>query len=156
MVKEEPFFRYTHYHTGFSRSESVNRNQGNKLSLMKMTIAGSRTFIITLQIIVSKFPKQFAIRFTIYHFCVVTSLFKLLSYHNYNRYHQYHYPLFFPFFFFFFFFFFSFFFFFFFFLLLLLLLSLLSLIIAMLQLFDDENDKLLGIQSRPIRVLSKI
>ena len=81
-------------------------------------MAGSRMFIITLRIIGSKFPEQFAIGFTIYHFCELTSLFKLLSYHNYNRYHKYHY---------------SFFFFFFFFFLLLLLLLLL--IIAMLQLF---------------------
>ena len=126
----------------------MNRNQGNKLPAMKMTMAGSRTFIITLRIIESKFPEQFAIRFTIYHFCELSFLFKLLSYHKYNRYHQNHYSLFF--------FFFVFFFFFFFFFLLLLLLLLLLLIIAMLQLFDDENDKLLGIQSLPIRVLSKI
>ena len=148
LVKEELFFRHTHYHRGFSRSKSVNRNQGNKLPVMKITMAGSKTFIITLRIIESKFPEQFTIRFTIHHFCELSFLFKLLSYHKYNPFHQYHYSLFF----FFFFFVFFFFFFFFFFLLLLLLL----LIKAMLQLFDDENDKLLGIQSRPIRVLSKV
>ena len=138
-MKEELFFRHTHYHRGFSRSKSVNRNQGNKLPVMKITMAGSKTFIITLWIIESKFPEQFAIRFTIHHFCELSFLFKLLSYHKYNHFHQYHYSLFFFFFFF-----------------LLLLLLLLLLIIAMLQVFDDENDKLLGIQSRPIRVLSKV
>ena len=72
LLKKEPFFRHTHYHTGFSGSESVNRNQGDKLSVMKMTVAGSRTFVITLRIIESKFPEPCRIAPCILKSCFIT------------------------------------------------------------------------------------